>query len=126
LVDLQLDVILSEGSPATAALQRETRTVPIVFAAISDSVGKGFVENLPRPRGNLTGFDFDEPEILSKFVELLSEIAPSVKRVAIIFNPNTMSGGVSYYLSSFEAAARSFKVAPIAEPVLVTPKSKRS
>jgi putative ABC transport system substrate-binding protein len=106
LVDLQPDVILSEGTPTTAALQRETRTVPIVFAAVSDQVGEGFVASLSRPGGNLTGFNWVEAGMGSKWVELLTEIAPGVKRVAIIFNPDTAAGGGTYRRPSFEAAAR--------------------
>jgi putative tryptophan/tyrosine transport system substrate-binding protein len=117
LVDLQPDVILSEGTPATAAFQRETRTIPIVFAAVSDPVGSGFVAGLPRPGGNLTGFNFLEAGMGGKWVELLTEIAPGLKRIAIMFDPDTASGGGSYYLPSVEAAAQSNKVAPIAAPV---------
>jgi putative ABC transport system substrate-binding protein len=123
LVDLQSDVILSEGTPATAALQRETRTVPIVFAAVSDPVGNGLVASVPRPGGNITGFTFTEASMAGKWVELLTEIAPGLKRVAIMFNPDTTSGGGihvggarSYYLS-FEAAAPLLKVALMEAPV---------
>jgi putative tryptophan/tyrosine transport system substrate-binding protein len=117
LVNLQPDVILSEGTPTTAALQRETRTVPIVFAAVSDPVGEGFVASLSRPGGNLTGFNWVEAGMGSKWVELLTEIAPGVKRVAIMFNPDTAAGSGTYRLPSFEAAARLLKVEPIAAPV---------
>ncbi len=117
LVDLQPDVILSEGTPTTAALQRETRTVPIVFAAVSDPVGEGFVASLARPGGNLTGFTWVEAGMGSKWAELLMEIAPGVKRVAIMFNPDTGAGGGTFHLPSFEAAARSLKVEAIAAPV---------
>jgi len=109
--------VAESRSPATAALQRETRTIPIVFAGISDPVGAGFVAGLPRPGGNLTGFASTEPAMAGKWLELLTEIAPGVKRVAIMFNPDTAPGGGSYYLPRFEAAARSVKVAPIAAPV---------
>jgi putative tryptophan/tyrosine transport system substrate-binding protein len=98
LVDLQPDVILSEGTATTAALQRETQTVPIVFAAVSDPVGEGFVASLPRPGGNLTGFNWVEAGMASKWVELLTEIAPGVKRVAIMFNPDTAAGGGAHRL----------------------------
>jgi putative tryptophan/tyrosine transport system substrate-binding protein len=117
LVDLQPDVMLAIGTPATAALQRETRTIPIVFAGIGDPVGEGFVAGLPRPGGNLTGFIISEASFGGKWLELLTEIAPAVKRVAIMFNPDTPLGRGSYYLPSFEAAARSLKVIPIAAPV---------
>ena len=113
LVDLQPDVILAHGTPATAALQRETRTIPIVFAIVSDPVGDGFVASLPRPGGNITGFISQEAAMAGKWLELLTEIAPRVKRVAAMFNPDTAPGGGSYFLPAFEAAARSLKVAPI-------------
>jgi putative tryptophan/tyrosine transport system substrate-binding protein len=117
LVDLQPETILAGTTPATAALQRETRTIPIVFASVSDPVGDGFVAGLPRPGGNITGFITMEAAMAGKWVELLTEIAPGVKRVATMFNPDTAPGGGSYFLPSFEAAARSLKVAPIAAPV---------
>ena len=116
LLDLQPDVILAHGTPATAAFQRETRTIPIVFAVVSDPVGSGFVASLQRPGGNLTGFLHMEA-LGGKWLELLTEIAPGVKRTTIMFNPDTASYAGSYYLPSFEAAARSFKVAPIVAPV---------
>ena len=117
LVDLQPDVILSRGTPATAAFQRETRTIPIVFVAVGDPVGSGFVAGLPRPGGNITGFGDAEQTMSGKWLELLTEIAPGIKRAAIMFNPDVAPGGGSYYLPASEAAARSLKVEPIAAPV---------
>jgi putative ABC transport system substrate-binding protein len=117
LVSQQPDVILAHGTPGTAALKRETRTIPIVFAAVADPVGEGFVESLSRPGGNITGFIFTEGAIGGKWLELLKEIAPSVNRVKAIFNPDTAPGGGSYYLPAFEAAARSLRVEPIIAPV---------
>jgi putative tryptophan/tyrosine transport system substrate-binding protein len=117
LVSLQPDVILAHGTPVTAALQRETRTIPIVFGAVADPVGEGFVESLPRPGGNITGFLFSEAGLGGKWLELLREIAPSVKRAAMIFNPATAPGHGAHYLPSFEAAAQSLKVEPIIAPV---------
>ncbi len=117
LVKLQPDVIHTTSTPATAALQRETRMIPIVFAGISDPVGAGFVASLPRPGGNLTGIINLEASLGGKWLGLLTEIAPNVKRVAIMSNPDTAPGGGSFYLPSFEAAARSLKVEPIAAPV---------
>jgi putative tryptophan/tyrosine transport system substrate-binding protein len=113
LVDLQPDVILANTTPGTAALQRETLVIPIVFMAVSDPVGNGFVASLPRPGGNITGFIDSEASMAGKWLELLIEIAPGVKRAAIMFNPDTAPGGGSYFLASFEAAARSFKVEPM-------------
>jgi putative tryptophan/tyrosine transport system substrate-binding protein len=87
LVDLQPDVILSQTTLATAALQRITQTIPIVFVLVWDPIGSGFVAGLPRPGGNITGFMFQEASIVGKWLELLTEIAPGVSRVAIMFNP---------------------------------------
>jgi len=117
LVDLQPEMILALSTSVTAALQRETRTIPIVFAGISDPVGDGFVADLPRPGGNLTGFINIEASMAGKWLELLTEIAPGLKRVAMMFNPDTAPRGGSYYRPAFEAAAQSLKVAPIAAPV---------
>jgi putative ABC transport system substrate-binding protein len=117
LVGLQPDVILSSSTAATAAFARETQTIPIVFTIVSDPVGAGFVAGLPRPGGNITGFISMEATMASKWLELLTEIAPGVKRAAAMFNPDMAPGGGSYYWPAFEAAARSLKVAPIAAPV---------
>jgi putative tryptophan/tyrosine transport system substrate-binding protein len=111
LVGLHPDVILSHATSVTAALQRETRTIPIVFLPVSDPVGAGFVASLPRPGGNLTGFINLEAAMGGKWLGLLTEIAPGVKRVAVMFNPDTATA--SYYLPSFEDASRSLKVMPI-------------
>jgi putative ABC transport system substrate-binding protein len=113
LVDLKPDVILANTSPATAALQRVTGTIPIVFAGISDPVGAGFVSGLPRPGGNITGFINNEASLGGKWLQLLTEITAGIKRVSIMFNPDTAPVGGSYYLLPFEAAARSLKVEPI-------------
>ena len=113
LVALQPDVILAFATPVTAALQRETRAIPIVFAAVADPVGSGFVASLSRPGGNMTGFINSEASIGGKWLGLIKEIAPDIKRAAIMFNPDTAPGGGSYQLGSFEAAARSLAVEPI-------------
>jgi len=117
LVALRPDVILSVATAQTAALRQETQTVPIVFVLVDDPVGAGFVAGLPRPGGNLTGFIAQEAAMAGKWLQLLTEIAPSVKRVAAMFNPDTAPGGGSYHLPSIEAAARSYKVELISAPV---------
>jgi putative tryptophan/tyrosine transport system substrate-binding protein len=117
LTDLRPDVILSHSTAVTAALQRETRTTPIVFVNVADPVGAGFVAGLPRPGGNITGFISQEAAMGGKWLELVTDIAPAVRRAAIMFDPDKASGGGSYYLPAFEAAARSLKVEPIAAPV---------
>jgi putative tryptophan/tyrosine transport system substrate-binding protein len=117
LVGLQPDVILAESTPQIAALQRETRTIPIVFQGVSDPIGSGFVASLARPGGNITGLGWMEPSMGGKWLELLTEIAPRVKRVAAMFNPDTAPYVTSYYLPSFEAAARSLKMEASVAPV---------
>ena len=109
LVALQPDMILSHATPNTATLLQQTRTIPIVFAAVSDPVGSGFVASFPQPRGNVTGFANMEPTMAGKWLELLKEIAPRVERVAIVFNPAT-APYAEYWLNPFKAAAASFAV----------------
>jgi putative ABC transport system substrate-binding protein len=114
LVALRPDLIVAQGTPVTAALHRETRTIPIVFVVVTDPVGEGFVAALSRPGGNITGFLTSEAAIGAKMLELLTEIAPGVKRVAMLFNPDTAPGGGGYYFRDFEAGAKSAKVESIA------------
>jgi putative ABC transport system substrate-binding protein len=115
LVGLQPDIILTSGTPATNALQRETRTIPIVFANMNDPVATRIVGRLDRPSGNITGFASLEATLTGKWLELLSEIAPGLKRAAIMFNPD--AAPTSGYMPSLETAARSLKVVPIFTPV---------
>jgi putative ABC transport system substrate-binding protein len=115
LVGLQPDIIVTSGTATTAAIQRETRTIPIVFANSADPVASGIVARLDRPGGNVTGFASLEASLGGKWLELLSEIAPGLKRAAIMFNPDLPP--VSAYMPSLETAARSLKVAPIIAPV---------
>jgi putative ABC transport system substrate-binding protein len=115
LVGLQPDIILTTSTPTTVAVQRETRTIPIVFAAVADPVASGIVPRLDRPSGNTTGFANYEATLGGKWLELLSEIAPGLKRAAIIFNPDLFP--LSSFIPSFETAARSLKVIPITAPI---------
>ena len=116
LVALQPDLILAHNTPTTAALLQQTRTIPIIFANVSDPIGSGFVANFPRPGGNVTGFTNIEPTMAGKWLELLKEIAPRVARVAMLFNPAT-APYFEYFLNPFMAAAASFAVEAIAAPV---------
>ena len=111
LVGLQPDVILTGGTAAAAAIQRETPAIPIVFANLGDPVASGIVARLDRPGSNITGFASFEATLGGKWLELLSEIAPRLKRAAIMFNPDTAAA--SAFVPSFETAARSLKVEPI-------------
>jgi putative tryptophan/tyrosine transport system substrate-binding protein len=108
LVGLRPDVILANATPATLALQRETRTIPIVFATVGEPVASGIVAKLNQPGGNITGFALFETTLGGKWLELLSEIAPGLKRTTAMFNPDTAP--VSAFVPSLETAARSLKV----------------
>jgi putative ABC transport system substrate-binding protein len=113
LVEWQPDAIFTSTTPVTAALQRETKTTPIVFVIVADPIGSGFVAGLPKPGGNITGFTNVEASLGGKWLEILKDYAPSVKRVAFMFNPDTAPGGGLAFLGQFEAAARSLAVEPI-------------
>ena len=89
VVGLKPDVLVAMTTPATAALQAATQTIPIVFAAVSDPVGSGFAASLAKPGGNITGFVDIEGSLGGKWLELIYEIAPSASRVAFLFNPQT-------------------------------------
>src|SRR6516164_7647204 len=113
LVGLRPDVILASAA-ATRALQRETRTIPIVFAGVGDPVANGMVTRLDRPSGNTTGFAVNS--LGGKWLQLLSEIAPGLKRAAIMFNPDT-NAPPWIFTPSFETAARLLKLVLIPAPV---------
>jgi putative ABC transport system substrate-binding protein len=115
LVGLRPDIIVTTAVPATVAVQRETRTIPIVFTTGGDPIASGIVARLNQPGGNITGFAFYEASLGGKWLELLSEIAPALKRAAIMFNSDTSPA--SAHMPSLETAARSLKVAPIMAPV---------
>jgi putative ABC transport system substrate-binding protein len=112
---LQPDIILAIGLGATIALQLQTRTIPIVFANVGDPVAIGIVPRLNQPGGNITGFANFEPALVGKWLELLSEIAPGLKRAAIMFNSDTTV--TSAFRPLIVEAARSLKVMPIPAPV---------
>jgi len=116
LVALQPDLILSQSTPAVAALLQQTRTIPIVFALIANPVRSGFVASFARPGGNVTGFVTIEGSLGGKWLELLKEIAPRVARVALPFNPATATFA-EYYLNPVKAAAASLGVEAIVAPV---------
>src|SRR5207344_3233295 len=115
LVGLQPDIILTSGAHATAAVQRQTRTIPLVFANVGDPVASGIVARLDRPGGNITGFASFEAALGGKWLELLSEITPGLKQVTTMFNPDTAP--VVAWMPSLETVARSLQVVPIIAPV---------
>jgi putative ABC transport system substrate-binding protein len=116
LVALQPDVLVGHTTGVVAALQRETKTIPIVFFIVSDPVGSGFVESLARPGGNITGFINIEASLSGKWIEMLREIVPRVSRVALMFNPVT-APYFAFYQQPFEVAARANGIEPIIAPV---------
>ena len=116
LVALQPDLIISSTTPITAALLQQTRTIPIIFPALSDPVGSGFVASFSRPGGNVTGFNVSEPTQTGKQVELLKEIVPHVGRIAMLFNPAS-APYIEYWLSPFKATAARLAVEAISAPV---------
>ena len=83
------DLIIATGSPVIAALKRATHTIPIVFSVVNDPVGQGFVASLAHPGGNITGFTFVDFPMIGKWLGILKEFAPGIKRVALMFNPHT-------------------------------------
>jgi putative ABC transport system substrate-binding protein len=106
LVTLRPDVLVANTTPSLAAMQQARSTIPIIFIGIADPVGQGFVPNLARPGGNVTGFGLEEPSMGAKWVELLKEIAPGVARSTILFNPES-APFARMFLPSAEAVARS-------------------
>lgn len=114
IVALNPEVIFVNTTPATKALQQETRTIPIVFVQLSDPSGAGVVASLARPGGNATGFLFYEGSIAGKWLGMLKEIAPHLTRVAVLGNPKGFA--YTYFLRIAQAAAPSLGLEAIAAP----------
>ncbi len=120
LVALQPDVILANSTPVTAALQRETRTIPIVFTGLTaDPISEGFVTSLARPGGNLTGLLLFETSVNGKWLAMLKEIASRLARAAFVVNPKTAPYYV-YHLRAAEAAASSLGIELVFSPIGTT------
>jgi ABC-type uncharacterized transport system substrate-binding protein len=111
------DVILATSTPVAAALHNVVKSVPIVFVVVTDPVGNGLVTNMRRPDGNITGFTNFEISMGGKWIEKLKEIAPSVSRVGIVFNPANEPEVRAYYGPSLEAAAAALKIESVDLPV---------
>ena len=109
------DVILAQSTPITAAFQRETRAIPIVFVFVNDPIGSGFIANLARPGGNLTGLTLFEAGIAGKWLSMLKEIAPHLTRAGFMFNPKTTS--FAHYVPDAEAMAASLAIELVPSPV---------
>ena len=115
LVALQPDVILTQSTPATAAMKPETSTIPIVFAGVADPIGSGFVASLSRPGGNLTGLLQYEEGITGKWLAMLKEIAPNLARAGLLANPKTAT--FDYFLRPAKTLAPSLAIDLVPMPV---------
>jgi putative tryptophan/tyrosine transport system substrate-binding protein len=122
LLAMAPDLILANSTPVTVALREQNLAVPIVFTQVVDPVGQGLVPNLAHPGGNLTGFTSFEFSIGTKWLEALKQTAPRVRRVAVVFNPQS-APFADLFLRPVEAAAPSFSVAPIGRPCANPPMS---
>jgi putative tryptophan/tyrosine transport system substrate-binding protein len=116
MVDSRPDVILTDTTPVTAAVLRETRTTPVVFVQVGDPVGSGFVASFPHPGGNATGFNNFPPAMTSKLLGSLMEIVPRTTRVMYLFNPPTAPYAQRFF-EPLKAAASSIGVEAVASPV---------
>jgi putative ABC transport system substrate-binding protein len=116
LVHSAPDLVVGSGTPITAALKEATSTIPIVFNLVNDPVGQGFVASLSRPGGNITGFTFIDFLMIGKWMEMIKEIAPGVRHVALIFNPDT-TPFYPAFLHELEAARTSLALELSASPV---------
>ena len=113
LVKQDPEVIFASTTPALKALTQATATIPIVFAAVADPVGSGFIPNLSRPGGNASGFSYLEPEMAGKWLELLKEIAPATRRALYVYDPQTGPFGRTSFLQAFKAGSRTLGLTPI-------------
>jgi putative ABC transport system substrate-binding protein len=120
LVALQPDVMLSQASPATRALQEATQTIPIVFVGVADPIGSGFVESLANPGGHTTGFLLFEASITGKWLAMLKDIAPALVRAALVINPKTAPYS-KFYLNAAAAATSSLGIELVFAPIENTP-----
>jgi putative ABC transport system substrate-binding protein len=116
LVQLAPEVILAQSTPNVAALKKATTSIPIVFAVVNDPVAQGFIASMAHPGGNITGFSFLDYSMVGKSLEMLKEIAPSVVRVAVMFNPETYPY-YNIHLRSFETVARALSLELTGAPV---------
>jgi putative ABC transport system substrate-binding protein len=116
IVELKPDLIVVHSTPAVKALRQLTTSIPMVFVLIADPIGSGFVQSLSHPGGNITGFMNVDAPMAGKWLELIVEIAPKTREVALIYNPNTAPFYMEF-LRSFDAAAPKFNVRGISTPV---------
>ena len=110
IVALKPNVILARSTPVVKALMAETREIPIVFYSVSDPVGEGLVKSITQPGGNTSGFTNLEASMGSKWLELLKEVAPGIKRAMVLYNPDVATSGGRFYLNAIETAAPSLAI----------------
>jgi putative ABC transport system substrate-binding protein len=113
LVELKPDCIVGHSTPVVTALMHATRTIPIVFVAVSDPIGSGFVASIARPGGNITGFTILNASIAGKYVSMLKEIVPQLARVALMYNPDSVPDSGTFFSGAFMEAAAKYEVRPI-------------
>jgi ABC-type uncharacterized transport system substrate-binding protein len=116
LVELKPDLLVVHSTPAVKALRQVTTSIPMVFVLVADPIGSGFVQNLSHPGGNITGFMNVDAPMTSKWLELIVEIAPKTRQVALIYNPNT-APFYQNFLRTFDDTAPKFNVRGMATPV---------
>ena len=113
LATLKPDCIAGQSTPVIEALLRVTRTIPIVFVAVTDPIGSGFVSSIARPGGNVTGFTVFQGKMTGKYLSILRELIPQLSSAAIIYNPTTAPGAKAVFLPAFIEAATYYKIEPI-------------
>ena len=113
VVGARPNLIVTDGTPATVAILAETRDIPVIFFGIADPIGNRVVDNLARPGRNVTGFTSYEPSLAGKWLELLKEVAPRIRRAAMLFNPETAPNRSTPFVDGFRAAAASLAIEPI-------------
>jgi putative ABC transport system substrate-binding protein len=117
LVELKCDCIVGQSTPVIAALKKATQTIPIVFVAVSDPIGGGFVTSMARPGGNITGFTILQPTITGKYLSLLRELKSQLTRVAVMYNPDSVPKGEAFYVPTFVESAKDFHITPVTAEV---------
>src|ERR1700730_17664707 len=113
LVGLHPDVIIGHSTPVVAAVDNLTHTIPSVFVVVADPVGSGFVASIARPGGNITGFTVVQPTITGKYLSILRDLKSQLTSVALMYNPESVPGGGSFYMPPFIESAKEFNVTPI-------------
>jgi putative tryptophan/tyrosine transport system substrate-binding protein len=116
LVALTPDVILANSTPVVESMKKITKSIPIVFAIVSDPVGSGFVKSLAHPGGNITGFTFTNPEMILKWMGLLKDVSPGITRAALLFNPST-APYYSNFLHEIETTRQPAAIELVSMPV---------